>query len=142
MTDPRLAYAFDGMNGEYATFAIDASTITYLATAVGGAAAVGKAVKLSADNTVALSTDASDVLGKLIKVEADGRCTVQVGGFMTLPGGNSASLTLGKKIVGAVDAQSAGGFIREVNTGAAAELGVAQGAIIDNDTTTAVVVRL
>jgi hypothetical protein len=142
MANPRATPAYDDIDATYVTFIADNSTITYSATAVGGSAAVGKAVKLSAARTVALTTDGSHVKGKLIKVEADLRCTVQTEGYMTLPGGNGASLTLGKKIVGAVDGSSAGGFIREVATGTAAELGVAKGEIIDASTTTAVIVEL
>lgn len=142
MTDPRAVVAYDGLHAQYATYKIDASTITYLATAVGGSASVGLAVKMTTDDTVALATDGSDVEGKLIKVEPDGFCTVQTDGYMDLPGGNSASLTLGKKIVGAVNGSGAGGYIREVATATAAELGLCRGAIINNDTTTAVVVRM
>jgi hypothetical protein len=142
MANPRATPAYDDVLAEYVTYIADNSTITYSATAVGGSAAVGKAVKLSAARTVALTTDGSHVKGKLIKVEPDLRCTVQVEGYMTLPGGASASLTLGKKIVGAVDGSSNPGFIREVATGTAAELGVAKGEIIDASTTTAVIVEL
>lgn len=142
MTDPRATVVFDGLQAQYATYKIDGTTISYLATAVGGSASVGLAVKMSTDDTVILTTDGSDVEGKLITVESDNMATVQVGGYCTLPGGNGAALTLGKKIVGAVNAQSAGGYIREVATATAAELGLCRGAIINNDTTTAVVVRL
>jgi hypothetical protein len=142
MSDPRATVAFDGIDAEFATFIYDNSTITYDATQVGGSSAVGKAVKLSAAATIALTTDGSQVLGKLIKVESDGMCTVQFEGGMTLPGGNGASLTVGKKIVGAVNAQAAGGYIREVATATAAELGLERGMIVDAGTTTAVVVLL
>lgn len=142
MTDPRATVVFDGLQAQYATYKIDGTTISYDVAQVGGSASVGKAVKMSTDDTVILTTDGSDVEGKLIKVEADDMATVQHGGFCTLPGGVGAALTLGKKIVGAVDALGAGGCIREVATATAAELGLARGAIINNDTTTAVVVRL
>ena len=82
------------------------------------------------------------VAGKLIEVFPDNTCTVEVDGFVELPGGNSASLTLGKAIVGALDGSSNPGFIREVATGTAAELGRCRGSIQDAGTTTAVVVKL
>lgn len=141
MADPRAAVNFEGINAEYVTFAIDDSTITYSATATNGSAAVGLAVAFSASGTVELAGDGEEVVGKLISVESDGFCVVQTGGFMTLPGGTSATLTPGKKIVGDL-LVSAEGYIREVATGTAAELGVARGMIVDAGTTTAVVVRL
>jgi hypothetical protein len=142
MADPRAAVSFEGVDAEFATFKIDNSTITYSATATNGSSVVGKAVALSAAKTVKLAADGDAVVGKLIAVESDQYCTVQYEGYMTLPGGNGASLTLGKKIVGAVDGSSNPGFIREVNTGTAAELGKARGFIVDAGTTTAVVVNL
>ena len=51
-------------------------------------------------------------------------------------------LTRGKKIVGDLGPASAEGYIREVNTAVAAELGVMDGKIIDPSDATAVVVRL
>lgn len=141
MSNPRLAVNNEGVGAEYATYEIDAVSITYSATVAGGSSQVGLAVTLTDDNTIATAADGEEIEGKLIKVEADGWATVQVGGYMTLPAGTSASLTNGKKIVGDL-LVSAEGYIREVNTGTAAELGVCRGRIIDNSTTTAVVVCL
>jgi hypothetical protein len=141
MTDLRLAVSFAGVEVARATLKYG-SSIVFSATAAHGSVSAGLAVKMGAADTVELSTDGSDVLGKLLEVEADGYCVVQVGGFTDLPGGNGASLTLGKKIVGAVNASAAGGYIREVATATAAELGLARGRIINAGTTTAVVVHL
>lgn len=141
MSDPRAGVRYDGIGYKAATFKIDASTITYLATAPNGSSQVGLAVTFSADDTVQLVGDGEFVLGKLISVDKDGYCVVQIGGMMKLPGGTSASLTRGKAIVGDL-LVSAEGYIREVNTATAAELGVMQGKIINNGTTTAVVVNL
>jgi len=143
MADPRLGVAFDEIKAEFATFKIDNSTIVYSATSNGGAAAtmIGHAVTMSAADTVALAADATAVIGKLIKVEADNIATVQIAGGMKLPGGNGASLTLGKKIVGAVDGAAAPGHIREC-AAQAAEYVVARGMILDAGTTTAVEVYL
>jgi hypothetical protein len=142
MANPRNIVSFTDIDPLTVTYKIDGSTITYSATTTNGSAQVGLAVTLSTDDTVGLVGDGEAVEGKLIKVEADNKATVQVGGYMTLPAGNGASLTLGKKIVGALNASSAEGYIREVATGTAAELGVCRGRIINNDTTTAVVVHL
>lgn len=142
MADPRADVKYDEIAPVFMTFKIDDSTITYSATETNGSAAVGKAVALSAAETVELAGDGEEIVGKLISVEADNYCTVQVAGVMTLPGGSGATLTVGKKIVGDLGAASAEGYIREVATGTAAELGVARGMILDAGTTTAVVVWL
>lgn len=142
MADPRNTVAFEGINAEYTTFLIDDSTITYSATATNGSTAVGKAVGFSTHKTIELVGDGEEVVGKLVSVESDGKAVVQTGGYMTLPGGTSATLTPGKKIVGDLGASSAEGYIREVATATAAELGVARGMIIDAGTASATVVRL
>lgn len=118
------------------------NTIVYSATEEGGSAQVGLAVTLESSNTISLVGDGEQVEGKLIKVESDGFCVVQVEGEMTLPGGDSATLTAGASIVGDLGAASAEGYIRAVATGTAAELGRTRGTIIDSSTATAVVVRL
>lgn len=142
MSDPRAAVNNVGTGYRAQTFAIDDSTITYEATVANGSSKVGLAVHLSDDDTVQTVADGEHVLGKLIKVEADGFAVVQVGGVCELPAGNGATLTLGEKIVGAVNASAAEGYIRAVNTATAAELGHARGCIHNNNTTTAVVVDL
>lgn len=123
------------------TFAHDA-TIVYDATAAGGSAQVGLAVTQEGSQTVSLVGDGEEVEGKLIKVESDGFCVVQIEGEMTLPGGEGATLTEGASIVGDLGASSAEGYIRAVATGTAAELGRTRGTIVDSSTATAVVVRL
>lgn len=137
MADPRLAVAFAEIGAVYATFKIDNVAITYDATQAGGSSSVGLAVTLSAADTISTVADGEFVLGKLVKVEADNMATVQIAGGMTLAAGTGASLTLGKQIVGAV-LVAAEGYIREVATGTAAELGRCRGYIVDGGTTTAV----
>lgn len=141
MSDPRASVNFTGIGYLAATFVIDNSTITYSATVANGSAAVGKAVTLSAAKTVALAGDGVGVLGKLIQVEPDLVALVQIEGFCTLPGGNGASLSLNKMIVGAADAGANPGFIREAASGTAAELVLQNGRIIDAGTATAVWVK-
>jgi len=140
MADPRNAVAF-GIGYSAQTFWIDNSTITYSATTKNGSAGVGLAVAFSASETVELAGDGEEIVGKLISVESDNKAVVQTGGYMTLPAGTGATLTPGKKIVGDL-LVSAEGYIREVATATAAELGVARGMIVDAGTTTAVVVKL
>jgi hypothetical protein len=144
MADPRNAVDFEGIGILTATYKIDNSTIVYDATKPNGAATtmIGKAVALSADDTVRLAEDGDAIEGKLLLVESDDKCTVQVGGYTDLPGGASATLTRGSAIVGALGASSAKGHIRSAASGTAAELIKCRGRIIRNATTTAVVVHL
>ena len=144
MANPRDTVAFDGLASpsDFNTYKIDNSTITYSSTAANGSAQVGLAVTLSADNTIQLVGDGEGVLGKLISVDNQNKAVVQTGGFMELPGGSGATLTRGKAIVGDLGASSAEGYIREVNTAVAAELGVARGFIQAPGTASATVVKL
>lgn len=140
MADPRNDVDFEGIGYEAVTYKHD-DTIVYSATVANGSASVGLAVSLETAETVTLAGDGEAIEGKLVKVESDGKCVVQVGGYMKLPAGTGAALTVGKKIVGDL-LSSAEGYIREVNTATAAELGLCRGRIIDAGTTTAVVVHL
>jgi len=144
LATPRNIVGYEEIDADLVTYKIDNSTITYDSTKANGAATtmINKAVTFSADDTVALAADGDAIVGKLIKVEGDNKCAVKVEGYMTLPGGNGASLTRGKKIVGALNASSEKGYIREVATGTAAELGKARGFIQNSSDTAAVIVRL
>lgn len=142
MANPRAIALDAGLRTYQVTKPYDNDTITYSATADGGSASVGLAVTLTTDDEVALCADAEYVFGKLLAVEADGMCIIERGYGVTLPGGTSATLTRGKGIVGDL-LVAAKGYIREVATAQAAELGVQAGStIIDPSTTTAVVVNL
>lgn len=140
MADPRAAVN-NIAKYRAQTYAHDA-TIVYNAALAGGSAQVGLAVTQEGSETVSLVGDGEQVEGKLIKVESDGFCVVQVEGEMTLPGGSGATLTEGASIVGDLGASSAEGYIRIAASGTAAELVVARGTIVNSATTTAVVVRL
>lgn len=139
MADPRETLDFQGQHADFLTFEIDNSTITYLATADNGSSQVGLAVTYTSggDGTVKLAEDGEFVLGRLAKVSDDNYCTVQVKGVMKLPVGSGAAITEGKAIVGALGAASAKGYIREVATGTAAELGRCRGFIMIDEADTA-----
>src|SRR3954465_13099006 len=110
LTTPRNIVGFEETAGPAdIKFKIRNSTIVYDGTAANGAATtmIGKAVTFSADDTVALCADGDAVLGKLLVVEKDLKCSVRIHGYVTLPGGASATLTRGKKVVGALGAASA-----------------------------------
>lgn len=144
MANPRNVIAWDGIHEGLVTALIDNVTIVYDSTKAGGAATtmIGKAVSLSAAGTVQLASDGEAIFGKLVKVEADNKATVQDIGYVDLPAGASAAVTLGFKIVGALGAAAAKGYIREVASATAAELNKGRGQIVDASVTTAVVVRL
>jgi hypothetical protein len=149
MSDPRKTVAFDGVDERRATYKTDNSTILYDKTKAGGSLAVGLAVKISADKTVALVEDGDPIEGKILEVYADNTATVQHGGFCDLPAGASAAVTLGQKIVGALGAANAKGYVRAVAAaaGAFAQATVqdalnGRGSIVDNDDTTKLIVRL
>lgn len=138
----RNQVAYDEIDYEAITLIADGVTIVFDATKPGGSTAVGLAVMLSANDTVALTQDGSHVVGKLITVESDGKCAVQYDGMAKLPGGLAATLTFGAGIVGATGAAAARGYIRAAASAAAAELLVMKGNIVNNADATAVVVDL
>lgn len=139
--------SYNDIGALFATFAVNSGgDITYARTSEGQTPEFGRACTLSGDSEVDLCADAEAVLGRLVKVEKDPTytyvATVQVSGFMALPAGDSATITRGKKIVGDLGAASAKGYIRDVATGTAAELGVARGIVVDEAAQTAVIVLL
>lgn len=139
----RLAIGFDDQRYNAQTFWADGTTIVYSATAPGGSVSVGLAVTFAAGtDVVGLCADGDAVVGKLLKVEADGACTIQNKGNCTLPAGNAATITPGLKAVGALGTAAAKGYIRNVNSATAAELAKMGPFIWDNVTMTAVVVDL
>jgi hypothetical protein len=98
------------------SFWADNSTIVFDPTQPDGAPAtmIGKAVTFAASaDTVKLAADGDPIMGKLLKVEKDGLCSVQIRGNTTLPAGASATCTPGRKQVGALGAASALGYIRD-----------------------------
>lgn len=140
MADPRDRVVFDSIGALYVTYKTDNSTIVYDATKANGSASAGLAVTLSADGTVALCADADEVIGKLITVSSDNKASVQTSGYMLLPGGDGATLTVGSRVVGDLGAASAKGYIRDV--AASGEEASASGRIHDKSDTAAVVVKL
>lgn len=146
MADPRLSVSYEGIGALYVSFKHD-GTIVYDSTVNGGSSKVGLAVKMVSADTVALATAGSGIAGKLIKVESDGVCTVQVAGVVTLPvgAGHAANnvVTLGSKIVGDASVTPANGYIKGVTTNAwNADQLVGRGVVLDLGTTSAVEVLL
>jgi len=138
----RLAIGFDDQRYNAQTFWADGTTIIFSATAVGGSASVGLAVTFTAGtDVVGLCADGDAIIGKLLKVEPDGACTIQNKGNTTLPAGTAATCTPGTKAVGAL-LTAAKGYIRNANSATAAELVRMGPTIWDNVDMTKVVVDL
>lgn len=140
MADPRKTVVWSAV-GDYITVKADNSTIVYSATVPYGCADVGKAVTLSTDDTAALAGDQEFILGRLEKVGPDGYCTVKWRGDVKLPGGTSATLTLGTHVIGDL-LVSAKGYIQSAAAGTAGHHIVSRGIIVNNDDTDNVVVLL
>jgi hypothetical protein len=142
MADPR-AIKHDNLGDEpFATFDYDNSTITYDETKQpGNSAAVGKAVTMIGNKSIALVADGDLIVGRLERVEKDGRCRVKYRGHVRLPGGNGATLTVGTPVVGALGAASAKGFVRNAAATAADAL-KKRGFITDVSDTTSVEIFL
>lgn len=141
MADARAAVSFDlsPRPGDVVTVAFD-NTIVFDATLAGGAAQVGLAVSIESSGVITLAGSGENVFGKLLEVYDDGFASVQFQGWMTLPGGASATLTAGLKIVGDLGGVSttAEGYIQAVST----EDTVSRGFIYDSSTATAIIVHL
>lgn len=116
MADPRAATTnrIGAERNTYHTYKADGADIVYSASAAHGSAVVGRAVMLSGAGIVRLAGAGDLVLGKLIQVEPDGYCLVQVGGVTDLPAGDNGA-AVNNQIVG--DTLSAArGYIRSVAT--------------------------
>jgi len=142
MANPRAITDYMGIGYRAITMVADGTTIVYDKAQNGGSASVGLAVQSVGNNQAGLTTDASEVVGRLERVEPDGMCVVQIHGGCELPAGNGATVTAGTKIVGALGASSAPGYIRNVAGATAAEGAVARHTILDATTSTAVKVML
>jgi hypothetical protein len=145
MSDSRKVFDINGLGTARAGGAITAafdSTIVFDHTQNGNSAAFKLAVQFTGNGQVGLTTDASPVHGQLLLCENDGECTVQIWGGVLLPAGNAATVTAGSKIVGALGAASAKGYIRNVAAATLAEVAVARHTIMDASDPTAVQVFL
>lgn len=146
MANPRKLVFHDGIGYRAETFFIDASTIVFDATKKDGSVAAGFAVQMvpGTEDTVELTADAGEVLGKLLHVEADGGCAVQVEGVCRLPGANGATWTArrGAKIVGGLGVSNARGYIRPQAVATLAEVAVAKHTVQKIADTTSIEVML
>lgn len=141
-TNYRDTVKFDGIGGTPVTYKGDNSTIVYDKTKEGGSDAYGLAAVLSGNGTVKLAEDGEKIIGKVGVVEPGPKVTI-LNGFVSLPAGDSATVTAGFGIVGDLGAASAKGYIRNVAKATLAEVVEAAGTtIIDATTATAVIVKI
>lgn len=140
MADPRSLVHVQDAEPRCESFTADGVSITYTATVAGGSSQVGLAVTL-VGGVLELAADGEAIVGKLLKVEKDLTCNVQISGMMTLPGGTGATLTQGARIVGDL-LVAAEGYIQAAASGTAAHHVVSRGFIVDASDTAAVVVYL
>ena len=97
------------------SFTADGDTITYDKNAENRSAAVGKAFKVNADGKAELVADGDEIVGKVLAVDEDNVITgAYICGGLRLPLGNSATVARGNKLVGALGADSAKGFVKAV----------------------------
>jgi hypothetical protein len=144
MANPRkIVGTHDGVGFRALTFLVDGSTITYSDTASLGSAVAGRAVSLVAGTqfAVELTNTGTPVLGRLDHVESDGTCVVQIEGECKLPQGNAVDVARGGKVVGALGAASARGYIGPPAVTAQGALD-ARHTVLDDATATAISVYL
>jgi hypothetical protein len=140
MVTPRDVARFDGIGYKAVTMPVD-SSIVYDETEPNGSAQVGLAAALTGNNIAGLAADGAAIKGRIERVEWDGFATIQIEGYVRLPGVTAATLTRGTKIVGAAGA-TGNGYIRTANSAVAAELSKGIGDIQDVSDATNVLVRL
>lgn len=113
MADPRSAGVANQRTGttpRVLSYKIDGTDIVYEAAPItNGSSKAGLAVMLSGNGIVRLTADGARVLGRLLKVDDDGWCSVQVGGVVQLP--SSGTITVNTQIVGAL-LSAARGYVR------------------------------
>ena len=136
MPDPRDIVRYDDIDIQTATFIIDGTSVTYSATAAGGSAQVGQWVQLTAARTVGLTGNGSEVLGLLLVVHHDGKCTVQTGGYATGPA--TGTVNAGDRVVGSATA----GSVRAAAAATLADVAAQRGFVIDASTPARTVVLL
>ena len=88
MASSRIGITFEDMYDQTLTFNIDGTTVTADTNRYNlgnGSAEIGMMVELVSDATIGLGTTAHYPLGKLIKVETDGVCSVVTAGVVGVP---------------------------------------------------------
>jgi len=131
--------AFDDINYDGVSLPIDGVTITYDETQPNGipAALTGRAVSVTVTGgrvVAKLAADGESVHGRLMRITRDLFCAMAHRGFVPLPAGASATITPGRKVVGALGGAGGTqpGYIRDAASGTAVELARKGGHAYDN----------
>lgn len=104
------------------TFQGDGDTIKYDITKPGRSDAVGKAFKINADGKGELVADGDEIDGKVLDVDDDDKFTAAyMFGGLRFPIGDSETVGRGDKVVGALGANSAKGYVKAVADASAFE---------------------
>lgn len=132
----RGGVSFKGIDVEQASFKL-ASGIT--------SADEGKAVAMTAAQTVGLGSAGDSFVGKLIQVEGDGIGTVEFDGFIYVPYASGVVPTIGSKVV--VDGSGnvkndPGQAVDEAGTATVTVVSKGRGIVVDLDTTNLIAVVL
>ena len=97
------------------SFDADGDTIAYDKNTENRSTAVGKAFKINADGKAELVADGDEVIGKVLAVDDDDVMTgAYICGGLRLPVGDSQTVARGDRIVGALGAESAKGYVKSV----------------------------
>lgn len=97
------------------SFTADGDTITYDKNAENRSTAVGKAFTINDDGKAALVADGDEIIGKVLAVDDDNVMTgAYICGGLRLPLGKDATVARGNKLVGALGARNAKGFVKSV----------------------------
>lgn len=95
------------------SFTADGTTISYDKNAINRSTAVGKMFKINTDGKAELVSDGDEILGIVLAVDSDDMMTgAHIFAGLRLPIGKNATIARGDKIVGAVGASNAKGYVR------------------------------
>lgn len=111
MATTRSDVRFDNLHTQAATFEAD-TTLTYSATAPYGTEHVGKAVTLSEPATVKLADTGDTILGRLDRIESDGKAVVSYHGVVAFTVSDTAPFATATGVIagasGEITADTAG----------------------------------
>ena len=97
------------------SFTADNDTITYNKNAENRSTAVGKAFTINDAGKAVLVADGDEIIGKVLAVDDDNVMTgAYICGGLRLPLGKNAEVARGDKLVGALGARNAKGYVKTV----------------------------
>lgn len=98
------------------SFTADGDTIAYNKNMENRSTAVGKAFTLNADGKAELVDDGDEIIGKVLAVDDDNVMTgAYICGGLRLPIGDNQTVARGDKLVGALGANNAKGYVKALS---------------------------